>query len=92
MPRGKKIFVTLEKISLQLYTYFKKEASRGRLYQAISEPEKRFQHALGLSKSTLKRWIKDNDKDEFLTREREKKGRKAKLDSFDKDVLHRSIS
>ena len=71
--KGKILFITLEKISLQLYTYFKKEASRGRLYQAISEPEKRVQHALGLSKSTLKRWIKDNDKDEFLTREREKK-------------------
>ena len=73
MYRRIKTFVTLEKISLQLYSYFKKEARRGSLYHSITQPEKRVQHALGLSRTTLKRWLKDNGDDAFATRQKEKK-------------------
>ena len=92
MPKHIKTFVTLEKVSLQLYSYFKKEASRGYLYQDISNPEKRVQHALGLSRTTFKRWLIDNGNETIPIREKRKKGRKFKLDSFDKDVVHRVIS
>ena len=36
----KKTFVTLEKIAMQLYTYFTKECDRERLFHAITNPEK----------------------------------------------------
>ena len=60
MHKQVKTFVTLEKISLQLYSYFVQEDKRGRLFHAISEPEKRVRHALGLNRTTLKRWIKNS--------------------------------
>ena len=68
MSRRVKTLVTLEKISLQLYSYFKKEARRGSLFRSISQPEKRVQHALALSRTTLKRWFNDNGDDVFATR------------------------
>ena len=88
-----KTFVTLEKIALQLYSVFKQEAKRNRPFYDLSKPEKRTIHALGLSRTTFMRWLK-KDVDQFGTRdaEKKKKGPKPKIDSFDKDVVHREIS
>ena len=85
-------FVTLEKISMQLYSYFTREMNRGKLYHSVSDPKKRVQHALGLKKSTLNRWIRSNDTEEIHARKMQKRGPKPKFDSFDKDVMHRVIS
>ena len=85
-------FVTLEKISMQLYSYFTREMNRGKLYHSVSDPKKRVQHALGLKKSTLNRWIRSNDTEEIHARKMQKRGPKPKIDSFDKDVMHRVIS
>ena len=83
-------FVTLQKISLELYSYFTKEMNRGRLYHSVSDPKKRVQHALGLKKSTLNRWIRNTE--EIHPRKRGNRGPKPKIDSFDKDLMHRVIS
>ena len=88
-------FVTLEKIALQLYSVFKQEAKRKSTFFALSKPEKRVIHALGLTRRTFRRWTRKGE-ERFGTRESEKlkRGRKPKidLDSFDKDLLHRIIS
>ena len=86
-------FVTLEKIALQLYSVFKQEAKRKSTFFALSKPEKRVIHALGLTRRTFRRWTRKGE-ERFGTRESEKlkRGRKPKIDSFDKDLLHRIIS
>ena len=86
----KKSFVTLEKIALQLYAYFTQECDRESLFHSIKNPKKRTQHALGLKRTTLNRWIKSNS-DDSVNKVRKKRGRKTKIDSFDKDVIHRVI-
>ena len=86
-------FVTLEKIALQLFKVFKQEAERKYTFVDLSKPEKRTIHALGLNRRTFMRWLhKDDDRFDSRDSEKKKKGRKPKIDSFDKDVLHRVIS
>ena len=62
-----------------MHAYFKEEARRGRLLQAISNPEKRVQHALGLSRTTFKRWIRDNSGETIPIREIGKRRLKTKF-------------
>ena len=51
----KQTFISLKRISLQLFAIFKKEAKRGHLYHAIQDPKRRTQHALGLKRQTFSR-------------------------------------
>ena len=78
---------TERNIALKLYAYFNKEATRNRLFYSLSNPEKRTRHALGLSKSTLKRWIEGGPD----AADEVRKPRAKKLDDFDKDVIRRVI-
>ena len=78
----KLIIVTFENVSLQLYAYFISRKNLGvdceRLFQAISNHEKRVQHPLGLNRTIFKRWVNDNGNKTIPIREKGKKGRKSK--------------
>ena len=74
-------------IALKLYDYFTQEAGRGRLFYSVKNPEARTRHALGLSKTTFKRWI--NERSDNIIKE--PKFKRSKVDSFDKDVIRRVI-
>ena len=76
-------------MSLQLYAYFKKEEKNGSTFYHVSKPKKRVQHALGLKRTTLHSWIK---KDASEPTECRKRGPKEKIDSFDKDVIARTLT
>ena len=80
-----------KKTALKLYDYFCKEADRGRLFYSVKNPKARARHALGLSKTTLNRWIDGRSDSNNSGINEEKKSRPTKLDSFDKDVIRRAI-
>lgn len=77
--------VTLKNIAMKLYKYFASEARRGRLYRSISSPEKRTKHALGISNRTFSRWNSEDCNVSINTQK--SRGRKSKIDNFDKDVI-----
>ena len=58
------------------------------MYHAIQDPKRRTQHALGLKRQTFSRWIICDGQ----TTSRRKRGPKQKIDSFDKDVIRRTIT
>ena len=78
-------FITLQKMTRDLFKYFSREATRGRLYRDILNPAKRTQHALGISNRKFLRWTSITGVKEI------KRGRKERFDSFDKDVVRRQI-
>ena len=81
---------TKRNIAMKLYNYFKCEKDRKCLFHSISDPFKRTKHILGLCNRTLNRWIIDENKQEEI--ECKKKGRPSKFDSFDKDLIGRTIT
>ena len=90
--RLKQTFIALKRLSLQLFNYFENESKRGTLHDAINKPKKRTIHALGLDRSTLSRWIKEDRQNVCGKTEKRKRGPKPKFDSFDKDVIQRTIT
>ena len=81
---------------LKVYNYFKNESDRGKLRIRVSNYAKRTEDIFKLSRSALNRIVnkdkttKDNDSHEE-TEYIEKRGRKDKLDSFQKDLIKRSV-
>lgn len=74
---------------MQLYKYFSFEAKRGCLHHSISNPEKRTKHALGITDRTFSRWALEESS--LSTHSNVERGRKKKIDSFDKEVIKRAI-
>ena len=85
--RLKQTFIALKMLSLQQFNYFEIESKRGRLYHALNKPKKITIHALGLD-----RWIKEDRQHVCEKTEKRKRGPKPKFDSFDKDVIQRTIT
>jgi transposase len=83
-------FVTLKKVTLDLFTYFCAEAKRGRLFCGIHKPKERVRHALGLSKSTLHRWLVASSNLNG-SKPHLKRGRREKVDNFDRNVIKREL-
>ena len=94
---------TMKKVAIKLYTFFLREKNRGRLFCGIQNPEKRTMLALGISRSSFKRWtnpqsrqlaedtlgnVINNERHSQTTR---KEGRRQKFDSFDKEIVRREI-
>ena len=82
-------FITYQNIALKLYSYFLKEKERKRPFISLSKPMKRTAHLLNITSKTLKRWIvnestANNDVDAI-------RGRPMKIDSFDRDLIGRTI-
>ena len=94
---GRKRFSFAEKqMILKVYNYFKNESDRGKLRIRLSKYAKRTEDIFKLSRSALNRIVnKDkttNDNDSNDKNERiETRGRKDKLDSFQKDLIKRSV-
>lgn len=82
-------FLTLQSVAVKMYTYFCREAKRGKLYRSISKPEKRTIHALGVCKRLFNQLLKANGVSSSI--KTRSLGRKKVIDSFDKDVIRRTI-
>jgi transposase len=82
-------FVTEESVTKKIYQYFSREARRDKLYCSLSNPEKRTMHILGLSKRSFLRWTQGCEINCSVNAC--SKGRREKLDSFDKEIVRREI-
>ena len=91
MSKLKVKFFTKRHIALLLYNYFTCEKNRNNLYRSISDPFKRTKHVLDLSDRTLNRYIMKENEDEKVHEGYEKRGRPVKFDSFDRDLIGRSV-
>ena len=92
MP-GKHISSEEKKAIIKVYEYFKLEAERGRLRIRVSDYAKRTLDIFKLSNSTLKRIIqaKDSNSETRGDLKTETRGAKEKLDTFQKDLIKRSV-
>src|ERR1700729_477799 len=79
-------FITMQKVTVLLYQYFRRESKMGHLYCDIHDPEKRTQLALGLDRASFSSWIRQDSECTHV-----KQRRKRKVDDFDVDVIRREI-
>lgn len=88
-PSLKMKFFTCKNIAIKLYSYFTNEKDRNKYFYSISKPLERTKHILDLKDRTLRRWISENNTE--AKKEHMKTGRPNTFDSFDKDLIGRSI-
>lgn len=75
-----------------MYSYFKDEKARNNLFYGVSKPFERTKHVLNLKDRNLKRWMDLSEKPSTeIIVENKKPGRPSKFDTFDKDLVGRSI-
>lgn len=85
---------SFEQIVKKIYKYFQDEGKRGRPYFAWSKANSRTMHALGISKSTLKRCLESEslpENDASTSQQEKQVYKRESLDSFDLDVIKRTI-
>ena len=85
--------VTMRSVALNLLKHFEKEKEKKSLYYSVNKPKKRVVAALGLSKATLNRWLKNESglskpKHDVLSKSEKIK----KVDSFNKDLVQRVVT
>lgn len=91
MTKLKVKFFTRKHIALLLYKYFTCEKNRNKLYRSISDPFKRTKHVLDISDRTLNRWIAKDNEEHEVHEEYVKRGAPVKFDSFDRDLIGRTV-
>ena len=75
----------------RVYKHHMREARKGSLVVSLKNPEKRTCTETGISRSTLRRWILENEDNDAADKGQSTYGRKQVLDSFDTDIIRRCI-
>ena len=89
---SKRLSVDQKQMIIKVYNYFKSEADRGRLRIKVSDYAKRTEDIFKISRRSLNRIVSKGKSDANNNEKNsDTRGRKEKLDDFQKDLIKRSV-
>ena len=89
---SKRLSVDQKQVIIKVYNYFKSEADRGRLRIKVSDYARRTEDIFKISRRSLNRMVSKGKSDANNNEKNcETRGRKEKLDYFQKDLIKRSV-